>query len=481
MEKRDTLHTKSALIFFFLFVIPITLASYLIFMLLSQKAAAFSAAYIGIVVFCVILSGAFGGFVLKKIITSITGLTKDIKLTSGGAETFGGNELKDLAMAFNRITRDLESKIKDLESSHSLTRELFQKIGYAITSTHKTDALFKLIVQTMKKVLIAEGSFLALYDSEMKHLLLRAYSGPQKDISENMELPSDKGVVSFAITASKPMVIKKGGSKEMNIPPEEEYLSYNNMLCVPIMEKSVVIGVLGVSNLKDTGKIDTEDLFLLENLAGQLAIAIENLKLSRDLEKTYYETLLTLARAVEAKDAYSAGHLERVGRYVMKLADRLNINEETKKVLKGGAVLHDLGKLGIRDEILKKEGKFTPEEYEIMKHHSVIGENILKPLRSMSKLSELVRHHHESYDGTGYPDGLKGEEIPLTSRMLSIADMYDAITTDRPYRKAMTAPEAIKTMRSFAGTKMDPKLTEIFISILRDVGKRQKETKEKIK
>jgi HD-GYP domain-containing protein (c-di-GMP phosphodiesterase class II) len=278
-----------------------------------------------------------------------------------------------------------------------------------------------------------------------------------------MDMADDKGVVGFVIKTRKPLIVKKGDNQAQSLPGGE-VLIYSTLLAVPIVEKGEVRGVIGVCDQKYVDRIDTDDLFLLENISGQIATTIENIDLNNEIDDTYYETLVMLARVVEAKDPYSAGHLERVASYVDAVAIKLRLDGETRKILHGGALLHDLGKVGIRDDILKKTGKFTDDEYAIMKEHSMIGENILKPLRSMIKLAELVRHHHEHYDGTGYPDGLKGEEIPITSRILAIADVYDSITTDRPYRKAMTKNEATKVLREEAGTKLDPKLVDLFIN-----------------
>ncbi|MBI5124227.1 MAG: HD-GYP domain-containing protein [Candidatus Omnitrophica bacterium] len=260
---------------------------------------------------------------------------------------------------------------------------------------------------------------------------------------------------------------------DMGMQDTEEIIYYEtNIVCVPILVKNRIKGVLGAADKAGAQTIDPEDVFLLENVAGQIAICVENMELNKNIEETYYNTLVMLARIVEARDPYSAGHLERVSTYVRMVAEKLDIDEETKKILMDGALLHDLGKVGIEDTILKKKEMLTPEEYEIMKQHSVIGENILKPLRSMSKLSSMVRHHHELYDGTGYPDGLKGEEIPLAARILTIVDIYDAITTDRSYKKAMSGGEAIKTIRAYAGNKLDPKLAQIFIGLMTENNKR---------
>lgn len=466
------LYSQFLLASIFMFIIPLLLALYVIVNIILRQDMNALSGYARLIILWMVVSGVFGFSLAKRPILSILDLIKKAKEISDGnmcgtIVTEHRDELKDLATAFNRLTADLEKKIAELEYSRSLTRELFQKIGHAITSSQKIDALLTLIVQSVRKVLRGEASFVATYEPNTTRLYLKAYSGTQKDLSQGIELPDKKGAIGFVIKNKKPMIIKKGGDEaSLFVPSSEEYLRYTTILCVPIIEKDIVKGVVGVSDLMNTEKIDTDDLFLMENIASQIATSIENFTLNRNIEETYYQTLLMLARVVEAKDAYSAGHLERVSKYVAKMADKLRLDLETKKVLTGGAILHDLGKVGIQDNILKKEDRFTKEEYEVMKQHAVIGENILKPLRSMSKLSDLVRHHHELYDGTGYPDGLRGEDIPLSARILAIADVYDAISTDRPYRKAMTRGEAIKTLESYAGNRLDPKLVEVFIGTL---------------
>lgn len=482
----ESLDSKLVFAALFMFIVPILLALYLIFIALSNRSMASNLGYIRLILFWMVVSGVFGYILIKRTIRSILSLTLKAKNIAEGQlgekiEVRRGTELQDLATAFNRITSELEKKVKELEYSRSLTRELFQKIGHAITSSQKIDALLLLITQSMRKVLGAESSFIALYSALDSKLYLRAYSGPQKEMAENMPLPDDSGVIGLVVRDKKPMIIRKVKGETVNrMIPGEEKFKYNTILCVPVTEKNRLKGVIGVTDLADTERIDTDDMYLMESMAGQIATSVENFELNRDIEDTYYSTLLALARVVEAKDPYSAGHLERVSEYVGAIADRLNLSPDAKKVLLGGAVLHDLGKVGIRDDILKKEGTLTKEEYDTMKQHTVIGENILKPLQSMSKLSELVRHHHELYDGTGYPDGLRGEEIPLSSRILTIADIYDALTTKRPYKNAMTKDAAIKVLRSYEGSKLDSKLTELFISILNEAGNKEAESQNDI-
>ena len=465
------LYNKNTFAFLFTFVIPTILACYLIFLaprLVTDKSKFLT--YASTIIILMSICGLFGYLFLRRVFKILIAVIKKAEFLSMGnkgekIEVVWNDELKDLAHSFNKINADLETKIKELEYSQRLTRELFWQIGHAITGSQKVEALFNIIVHGMRKVLDAASSFIVLYDSDGA-LYLKAYSGGQKDLRDNMRLSDNKGVIGHVIKNPAPIVLDNNDI-QLRAQVGEDVISYEaSIVCVPILVKDKIKGVLGATNKAAAQSIGPEDISLLENIANQIAICVENLELSKNIEETYYNTLVMLARIVEAKDTCSAGHLERVSSYVQMIAKKLNLEEDTKKTLMGGALLHDLGKVGVEDAILKKRGQLTPKEYEIMKQHSIIGENILKPLQSMSKLSVLVRHHHELYDGTGYPDGLKGEEIPLAARILAVADIYDALTTDRSYRKALSREEGIKMLRSYAGNKLDPKVVEIFIELI---------------
>lgn len=467
----DCLYDKAAIAFFFTFIIPFLISIYIIAVVLPQKYVTLSPNYVRIMILFMVLSGILGYFIVRRTIAGIVDIINRVKDIAGGnikekIRVIHRDELRDLANAFNKVTADLENKIKELEYSRNLTRELFQKIGHAITSAQKMEALLAIIVQSTRKVLRSDVGFIAVYDHKDKKLRLKAYSGHQKDMVEDSELSDKEGAIGAVIRSSKAVVVKNVNPVS-GTPYGKEKLHYNNLLCAPIISKNKIVGVVGIADQKDIEKIETEDLFLLESIASQIATSVENFELNKDMEENYYQTLLALARVIEAKDSYGEGHLERVKAYVEKMAEKLKLSDEARKILSGGAILHDLGKVGIQDSILKKEGELTKEEYEIIKQHSVIGENILKPLRSMSKLATLVRHHHELYDGTGYPDGLKGEEIPFLSRILTIVDIYDAISTARRYRKAMAKEDAMATLKGYGGTKLDPHLVEAFLDIVK--------------
>jgi HD-GYP domain-containing protein (c-di-GMP phosphodiesterase class II) len=194
---------------------------------------------------------------------------------------------------------------------------------------------------------------------------------------------------------------------------------------------------------------------------------VNGLKARESMNKLLIQSYFTtLAAALDARDPYTAGHSERVARFAMDIGKLSNLPEYELDILKKTALLHDIGKIGVRDTVLLKEGKLTAEEYEIIKLHPTLGEKILRqiePDEAMKDILPGVRSHHERYDGGGYPDGLTGEDIPLTGRIIAIADSFDAMTSDRPYRKGMTMEKALQILEEGRGTQWDPRLTRIFI------------------
>jgi putative nucleotidyltransferase with HDIG domain len=224
--------------------------------------------------------------------------------------------------------------------------------------------------------------------------------------------------------------------------------------------------VLAVFSAANTFSEDDE--ILLGNIAAQLATAEENHRLNQDVERTYIDTIAALALAVEAKDPYSAGHSKRVGYYAERIAEIMGLDEETCLLIREGGVLHDVGKIGIKDAILLKPAPLNDEEQLIMHQHPVIGEAILKPLRSLRRVAEMVRHHHERYDGQGYPDGLKGEAIPLAGRILLVADAYDSMVTDRPYRKRLSDEVAKQELLKGRGTHFDPGVVDAALKMIEE-------------
>ena len=173
--------------------------------------------------------------------------------------------------------------------------------------------------------------------------------------------------------------------------------------------------------------------------------------------------IFALARTVEAKDAYTEGHLRRLERYAEAIGRQLRLGDEALIALRYGALLHDVGKVGVDEMIIRKGGPLTPAEYHLMQQHSLIGERIVQPLRLAAAVGPIVRHHHERWDGRGYPDGLAGDSIPLGARIVAVADAFDAMTTQRPYNRAMSFDEALDRLREGAGSYWDPRVVGVFL------------------
>ena len=246
-------------------------------------------------------------------------------------------------------------------------------------------------------------------------------------------------------------------------------------VCVPSFYKRELIGVLVLGEKLSGESYEEQEINLFVTLANDVAMAVKNAELIKDL-KTAYEkehelfirTSIALATAIDARDKYTHGHSERVSHYSLVItkelidSGKLEFDRELMETVQLSALLHDIGKIGIRDQILNKPAKLNDAEFEVMKTHVTIGANIVKPIGGLPRLGDGVLYHHERWDGMGYPAGLKGKDIPLIARIVNVADSYDTITTARSYKKATPPPVAFEELRKCAGTQFDPEVVEAF-------------------
>lgn len=196
------------------------------------------------------------------------------------------------------------------------------------------------------------------------------------------------------------------------------------------------------------------------------AFDAENKRLSEHLESGYLETIVALANSIDSKDSYTRGHSQRVADLAVDIGRELGLSEAELKKLRYGGILHDIGKIGIVESILQKDTQLTSKEMELMRDHPVIGDRIIKPVSSLAQIRFMVRNHHEWWDGTGYPDRLKGEEIPLVARIISAADTWDACTSTRPYQRALPEAEAVGVIQKLTGTQLDPKVAAALETVI---------------
>jgi response regulator RpfG family c-di-GMP phosphodiesterase len=225
------------------------------------------------------------------------------------------------------------------------------------------------------------------------------------------------------------------------------------------------MGVICLARLAVNGGFLPDERDMLLGFAQTTSVALQKLVLRENLERHLLDTITAFVNAIESKDPYLKGHSARVALYAAEVASVMRLDEETIQIVSRGAMLHDLGKLSIMDTILRKPGRLTDEEFAIIKAHPAVGERILKPLRFLSRESCAVRSHHERFDGTGYPDGLKGENIPLVARIVTVADVFDAVTSNRPYRTALPVEAARAEIARGHGSHFDPQVADAFASI----------------
>jgi len=361
----------------------------------------------------------------------------------------GENEIAILSRSFSAVTERLEENVRSLELAKKTLHAVMSKVGHGISNMQNIDTFLELILETLTNALNCKSAALLLLNDKKTELTVYNVYGAGYDQRKKIYLKLfDGSPLAKVLAAKQPMSVSGVFLQDKNNPELSEIFG-EILLCAPMVYHDRVSGIMTLN--KPDGQKESfseEDLELVFNLASQTAVAIENSKLNHDIEKTYFETISALALAVDAKDQYSRGHLDRVAYYALMIGKRLGLDDEDLNTLRDAARLHDLGKVGIPDEILKKDNTLTDEEWVIMRRHPEIGESIIKPVRSLQHLCDVIRHHHEKLDGSGYPDRLKGEEISPLVRILSVADAYDAITTDRPYRPKKSKQEATVILRS---------------------------------
>jgi putative nucleotidyltransferase with HDIG domain len=242
-------------------------------------------------------------------------------------------------------------------------------------------------------------------------------------------------------------------------------------LILPLNLKAKVEGIiiLGEARIWEREPFSPEKISLCQTLVNQATIAIANAKSHANLQEMFMSTITAMGSAIDAKSPWTRGHSERMTDIAVKIGKTLGLDQTSLNHLRLGCLLHDIGKIGTYEAILNKPGRLTDEEMTIMKQHPSRGEEILKPIRQFRDILAIVRHHHERFDGQGYPDGLVGEHIPLLARIAAIADTYDAMTADRPYRKGCTQKEAINEIKRHAGTQFDPNIAKIFVNLLENI------------
>ncbi|MEW6599988.1 MAG: HD domain-containing phosphohydrolase [Nitrospirota bacterium] len=247
---------------------------------------------------------------------------------------------------------------------------------------------------------------------------------------------------------------------------DQSAIGIKSSFLVPLINKDELLGVMDIGSL-EYGKLDSSHLSTAEKIAAQITVALENARLYEDLEHLLVNTITSLAHTIDAKSPWTRGHSERVTGFAVEIAKEMGLPEKDINHVRLCGILHDIGKIGTYDGVLDKPGKLTEEEYEIVKKHPEKGAEILAPIKQLKAIVPGILYHHERYDGKGYPYGIKGDDIPLCAGILAVADSFDSMTADRPYRKSPGIKYAIEELKRCSGSQFDPKVVEVFLKVLR--------------
>ena len=469
----SSVNRKMGTAFFLMALVPILIMVYMVFFLVTPATGEGYNINLQLLVFLALCSALLGYWIIRQIGSGIAKMSQSAqdllsgKLISGGIEVKDqSEEIRNLVKVFNEVNKNLENQVTQLEQSRNIIQDLMKKIGTVIVSEDKAEGLLDLILEGMVKAMAAESGALILLSEVGEEKRFRQVVACGKEREKLLFLAAQKTSPLHWMSLEKKSLLINRAETQADVEQDPCDLAYHSLLCVPLRYQNHSKGCVLVLNKRQGQAFVQDDVVLLENVATQIAVAVENTRLTEDAEHSYMETIEALAIAVEEKDTYTHGHLERVAKLAVRIAEEMKLPPKAIQTLRDAAFLHDIGKIAIGDRILLKPGKLTEEETEIMKSHSEKGEKIIAPLRSFKDLREIVRHHQEWYNGSGYPDGVKGEQISLSARILTLVDVYDALTTDRPYRPALAREESLQIISKESGTHFDPQVVKVFLDMI---------------
>ena len=356
----------------------------------------------------------------------------------------------------SRIT-ELERQVKELSTLVEVSRAINSNLG--------TGRVLHTVLEQAVSALEAEGGTLWTVDEEGAQIVPEVVEGPAEESMLHVRLKRGEGIVGRVVEAGTGELIEDAQRDPRwagRVDADTGFVT-RSIVCAPLTAHGKTIGCLQLINKNEDRLFETSDLQLLTALGALAALVLDNARLlertmalAHSLCEAWKGTLDALTAALSTRDTDTQTHCYRTVELAVLLARRLNVADSEIPALARGALLHDIGKIGIPDTILLKPGPLTPEERAEMQRHSQIGFDMLRSIASLQDALPLVLHHHEDYDGTGYPHGLKGEDIPRAARIFHVADVYDALTQERPYKQAWTHGQAMEELLRYSGTRYDP-------------------------
>jgi PAS domain S-box-containing protein/putative nucleotidyltransferase with HDIG domain len=367
-----------------------------------------------------------------------------------------------LEVQTEQLTALSEARGNELNLLHSIDRMILRGAG-------EEEALRE-IARMVAALTGAQYAAIATPDVDGRETIQTVHHSDNEEVARRLadtQFPEGEGVSGWALTHNEIAIARdvSTDSRYRTMRAFAAEMGYASAVALPIVLEEKVLGALtvGYGEARDFGD---DEIATLVRVAAQTAIAVGNARQRRLLEGLLDETAMALSDVIESRDAYTGGHCQRLAVYSKTIAEALHLPSREVDVIRFGAALHDIGKIVVPDAILNKPASLTPEEFEVIKRHSPDGGRICQRIGFLQKAYPIVYHHHERWDGKGYPDGVAGEAIPLGARIVAVADGYDAMTSDRPYRKGMPVEEAITLLRDGAGSQWDGVIVKAFLDSL---------------
>ncbi len=367
------------------------------------------------------------------------------------------NLQKDIRGLKSRLAQK-DQQIKELQLMHKISKE-----AAGVTNLKKT---LQLIIEEACGAFEAGIGSILLFDSKSKELVMKAARGLDAEFLKSVRIKIGERISGWVAESRKPLLVVDVESDERFAKRSNEKYFNKSLITAPISCRNKFLGVININNKKSMEVFTEHDLDLLVAIAEQAGIIISNADTYRQFQEVYLNTVSALTEAIDTRDHYTKSHSEHVTKYAMSIAKEMDLDDERMNILRDASKLHDIGKIGVHDYILMKPGKLTKEEWEEIKLHSIKGVKILQPLTFLNGSLDAIRGHHERFDGKGYPDGKKGKNISLEARIMAVADSFDAMTTERPYRKGLSIKEAREEMIRNKGAQFDPEIVDAFIHCL---------------
>jgi putative nucleotidyltransferase with HDIG domain len=374
----------------------------------------------------------------------------------------GGGKIAPVASMLSYMAeKELERKTLANETLNkykelTLLYELSESVAACLDMPHVSGLIIEQI--KLRQFVNADNISIMLMNDETRQLEIIAAYG--SEFHPKTFLKSGEGIAGSVFANGKAEIVNDVAFDERFVRGANKVSS---LICAPLRVKDKCIGVINVSSA-ETYEYRAEDLKFLNVIADQAAASIENARLYDELKETFFMAVSTLAETIEKRDPYTGGHTKRVMEYSLAIGRALALTGEDMTRLKLSAILHDVGKIGVSDSVLLKPGRLTDEEFEEIKKHTVYGAEILNHIKQFKHIIPGVKQHHEKYDGKGYPDGLKGDEIDITARIIAVADSFDAMTSNRPYRQGLSLDTAFEELRKHAGAQFDPDIVSAFFT-----------------